>query len=477
MNLNSITYYRNESESCATRQSTHSRINNLVQLMPRTIVQMFRIENDGIPRGEVKRLSASTLSLIQTLGLKTYAAELVEPMLQPDWQPDPSGLVAIPKHKGGHRFLAPPTDADRIRQRAIYKLVDPRLAHLFSRNSYGFRTGCSAQQAVCSLGYALNRPDFDTLILFDVVRCFPSLPVARVMQEFKTFIGDRTLLHWIELYLRNRPPRKLVNRITRNLSNDNTLTVKDSENLNTLLQRRIGVPEGSALSPLACNLYMRHMIAHIEGHMGDAVLVHYADNIAILGRSDCLRSYCGLVKEAARQLGLTVAEPEVIARGGNRSGEFLGYSVGWRNGSGHLGMSPASTARLISNLHCANNPAEPNDVRKAIIERVLPALSYYRYANQDELLGVCRQGIAGYPEEDRGWAWNRLYTFICGNKTHEETELAPDTWFDVALSLWGEGQHTGAQTLSVDRGASKQHIGCGRSFPLAPLATTRPLPH
>ncbi len=199
------------------RQSEPSRLNNLAQLLTPTIERMFTVDYDGIPRGEVKGLDDSTRERMQTLGMRKFAEELVAPMMLTNWCPGPCGLVAIDKEKGGHRFLAPPNDIDRIRQRGIYNVIGQRLAYLFSRNSFGFMPGRNGLQAVMAVFEAMNRPDLDTLILVDIVRCFPSLPVARVLQEFKTYIGDRTLLRWIDEYLRNRPPQKLVSRVERKL--------------------------------------------------------------------------------------------------------------------------------------------------------------------------------------------------------------------------------------------------------------------
>jgi len=436
------------------RQSEPSRLHNLAQLLQQTIERMFKIDYDGIPRGEVKGLDDSTRTRMQTLGLRKFAEELVEPMLQPNWRPGPCGLVAIDKEKGGHRFLAPPSVVDRIRQRGIYNLIGRRLAYLFSRNSFGFMPGRSSLQAVMAVFEAMNRPDLDTLILVDIVRCFPSLPVARVFQEFKTHIGDRTLLRWIEEYLRNRPPQKLVSRVERKLRNAGTLIENDLLSLNALRTRCVGVPEGSALSPLACSLYLRLLITDFERHLDGAVLVHYADNLAVVCRPDQQQAFCDRLVEAGRQYGLTMGEPDIIHRNDGQFGEFLGYGVGWLNATANLTVGPKAALRLTQRLREAYTPTTTSlDLRNTFNERIVPMIAYYRHAQN--LLSVCGSGIKDYLVADREWVLSRLTALICGwskpyQEPYQETEWVSDDWSDAALSCYGDGQHAGDQKPGMD---------------------------
>lgn len=62
--------------------------------------------------------------------------------------PPPVKGVPIPKKAGGVRMLGVPTVADRVAQTVVKLVLEPMLEPLFHRNSYGYRPGRSALDAV-----------------------------------------------------------------------------------------------------------------------------------------------------------------------------------------------------------------------------------------------------------------------------------------------------------------------------------------
>jgi group II intron reverse transcriptase/maturase len=92
---------------------------------------------------------------IDGLGIDETAERLVwewpflhEQLLQGTYRPQPVRRVAIPKPDGGERELGIPTVTDRLIQQALLQVLQPLLDPTFSQNSYGFRPGRSAHQAV-----------------------------------------------------------------------------------------------------------------------------------------------------------------------------------------------------------------------------------------------------------------------------------------------------------------------------------------
>ena len=80
--------------------------------------------------------------------LRAHWRSIREKLEAGKYQPSPVKRVEIPKPGGGVRKLGVPTALDRFIQQAIYQVISPLFEPDFSENSYGFRPGRSAQDAV-----------------------------------------------------------------------------------------------------------------------------------------------------------------------------------------------------------------------------------------------------------------------------------------------------------------------------------------
>src|SRR6266705_2141111 len=156
-------------------------------------------------------------------------------MLSGSYFPPPVKAVEIPKAGGrGVRVLGVPTVADRIAQTVVRLYLEPELEPLFHPDSYGYRPGRSALDAV---GRCRQRCwKYDWLIDFDLRSFFDSLDHALVLKA----VAKHTGLRWILLYVQ----RWLQAPLQR----------EDG----TVVQRDRGAPPGSAISPLLANLFLHY---------------------------------------------------------------------------------------------------------------------------------------------------------------------------------------------------------------------------
>jgi len=94
--------------------------------------------------------------------------------------PPPVKAVEIPKRSGGKRMLGIPSVADRVAQTVIKTMIEPRLEAVFAEDSYGYRPGRSAHDA---LGVTRQRCwQYNWVLEYDIKGLFDNLSHALLLK-------------------------------------------------------------------------------------------------------------------------------------------------------------------------------------------------------------------------------------------------------------------------------------------------------
>jgi RNA-directed DNA polymerase len=166
--------------------------------------------------------------------LKNNLYKLWNRMSSGSYFPPPVKRVQIGKREGGSRPLGIPTVSDRIAQAVVKAYLEPELEKYFHPDSYGYRPGKSALQA---LGVARERCWRHAWALdLDIRACFDSIPHELLLKAVK----KHTNCPWVLLYI------------------ERWLQAPVQPENDALEPRQKGTPQGSVISPLLCNLFLNY---------------------------------------------------------------------------------------------------------------------------------------------------------------------------------------------------------------------------
>jgi RNA-directed DNA polymerase len=162
-------------------------------------------------------------------------AKLWNRMSSGSYFPGPVRAVEIPKdHGAGVRVLGVPNTVDRIAQTAAAMLLEEKLEPIFHQDSYGYRPGRSAHDALAVARQRCWKKDW--VLDLDVRAFFDSVPHDLLLKAVAHHTDERWVLLYIERWL--TAPMQMVD--------------------GTLLAREKGTPQGSPISPLLANLFMHY---------------------------------------------------------------------------------------------------------------------------------------------------------------------------------------------------------------------------
>jgi RNA-directed DNA polymerase len=307
--------------------------------------------------------------------------------------PPPVKAVEIPKAGGkGVRVLGIPTVADRVAQTVVRMYLEPKVEPIFHPDSYGYRPGKSALDAVGTCRKRCWRADW--VIDLDIRAFFDTVPWHLVLKA----VAHHTDQAWILLYVR----RWLQAPLQRQ---DGTLVARDR-----------GTPQGSAISPLLANLFMHYAFdAWMVREFPNVGFERYCDDAVVHCRSERQARFLrGAIAARLAQVGLELHPDKtriVYCKDADRTGSyehekftFLGYEVRPRlaknkHGKHFVSFLPAvstdamkAMGREIRSWHMARRSDKSLDDLAGMFNNIVQGwINYYGRFYKSRLLHFLRR--------------------------------------------------------------------------------------
>ena len=257
--------------------------------------------------------------------------------------PPPVKAVSIPKKSGGIRVLGVPTVADRIAQTVVKKVLEPMLEPVFHRNSYGYRPGRSALDAVEMV--RRRSWEYDWVIEFDIKGLFDNINHELLMRAVRKHCQVPWVLLYIERWLK-APMQDIEGR---------------------LVERNHGTPQGGVVSPLLANLFLHYAFDRwVSQNLRSVRFCRYADDGVVHCKSLAQAQFAlAEITERFRQCGLELHSEKtriVYCKDINRRESypvveftFLGYTFRPRKavdkyGRVYVNFSPAVSREALRDM-------------------------------------------------------------------------------------------------------------------------------
>jgi RNA-directed DNA polymerase len=294
--------------------------------------------------------------------------------------------VMIPKKQGGKRPLGIPTVGDRVAQGVLKARLESELEALFHRDSYGYRPGRSAHDAIQKCKD--NCLQYSWVIDLDIKGFFDNISHEWMMKMVRHHTEEKSMLLYVERWLKC------------------DVQLQDG----TFIKRTKGTPQGGVISPLLSNLYLHHGFdMWMEKHHKDTPFERYADDIVIHCRSlEQAEELLAKIKERLKKFDLELHEEKtkiVYCKDDRRKGShehesftFLSYSFQPRV------LRNKTTKKLFMIFVPAISESAKTHVRKRVREVFNPRWTETDIEGTAAILnprirGWCNYYSKSYPQE------------------------------------------------------------------------------
>lgn len=314
---------------------------------------------------------------------------------------DPTKRVWIPKPgKTEKRPLGIPTMMDRAKQALVKLALEPEWEAKFEANSYGFRPGRSAHDAIAAIFNAINQKDKFVLDA-DIEKCFDRINHEKLLDKLNTFPKFRRQIKaWLKA------------------------GVMDGAKL---FPTEEGTPQGGVISPLLANIALhgledllrRKLNRRVEnGRKRVVSVIRYADDFVVLDSElRVILEAKEIIEDFLAELGLKLSEKKTQIthtfkeHEGKIGFDFLGFNIRQFPCSDKQSGSIGGTERKRGHKTIIKPSKE---AIKRHLRKLSETIDRNKNSSQEQLINALNPII-------RGWAG--YYSTVASGRTFDSLNL------------------------------------------------------
>lgn len=313
---------------------------------------------EGVDDMQVNELSAY---------LKENGETIKEQIRNRKYKPQPVKRVEIPKPGGGIRNLGVPTVVDRFIQQAVAQVVTPIYEQQFHDNSYGFRPGRCAEQAIVKSLEMMN-DGFAWIVDIDIEKFFDTVNHDKLMNLLSRSIKDGDVISLIRKFL--------------------VSGIKIDDEYKASI---IGTPQGGNLSPLLSNVMLNELDKELDAR--GLNFVRYADDCIVFTRSE--KAANRVMKSVTRFLEekLFLKVNATKSKVDNPSGiKYLGFGFYWDRMNHQYKAKPhmVSVRTFKEKLRKLTSRSWGVSTKYRMVKLKQLIIGWLNYFRIGQMKGVCR---------------------------------------------------------------------------------------
>ncbi len=230
--------------------------------------------------------------------LLRHILECRQQVLEGKYRPQPLRQFPMRKPDGRQRIISAQYLKDKLVQRAVLQVLEPRAEALFHEDSYAYRPGRSVAMALARTRERV-RIGLDWLVDADIRKFFDSIPHKPLLKIIDKFIDDRHAMRLIRKWIAH------------------------GAHHGSFLSTPRGISQGAILSPLFCNLYLHQFDTALD--KANIPFVRFADDFLLFATTrKQAETAMGFAARQLDQMGLVLHPDKTrVVRSGPET-RFLG---------------------------------------------------------------------------------------------------------------------------------------------------------